>query len=205
MKQGVPQGGVISPILFNYYLSKIPVPPEGIELVSYADDCSILCSDPDIDSICDRLNPYLETLKNWFLGRKLELSSEKSTATIFTTWTKEVNTTLNIKIDNSVIPTVKHPKILGLTLNNMATFNEHVKIIRSKVQKRNNILKALAGSSWGKDKENGPNHIQSSRKICPKLCGSNMDPTGCNHQLEEAADCAEYSIANRYRLSSHVQ
>ncbi|KAI5707813.1 hypothetical protein M8J77_010316 [Diaphorina citri] len=153
VKQGVPQGGVISPILFNFYVSKMPLPPEGIQLTTYADDCTILCSDNKIGNICEQINPYLDTLKNWFRERKLELSAEKSTATLFTTWTKEVNTELDIKIEGNKIPTTKHPKILGLTFDNLLMFNEHVNITRSKAQKRNNVLKALAGSTWGKEKE----------------------------------------------------
>ncbi|KAI5732078.1 hypothetical protein M8J77_020912 [Diaphorina citri] len=35
----------------------------------------------------------------------------------------------------------------------MLTFNEHLKITQGKAQKRNNVLKVIAGSSWGKDKE----------------------------------------------------
>lgn len=35
----------------------------------------------------------------------------------------------------------------------MFSFNEHCKNVTSKVQKRNNILKALAGTSWGQQKE----------------------------------------------------
>lgn len=35
----------------------------------------------------------------------------------------------------------------------MLTFLEHVKLVRAKAQKRNNVLKALSGSSWGKYKD----------------------------------------------------
>lgn len=34
VKQGVPQGGITSPILFNFYVSKLPEPPENIKLIT---------------------------------------------------------------------------------------------------------------------------------------------------------------------------
>ena len=47
VKQGVAQGGVLSPLLFNLYLKNIPPPPNDIQLVSYADDCTILATGRD--------------------------------------------------------------------------------------------------------------------------------------------------------------
>ena len=38
VKTGVPQGGVLSPVLFNLYTSDIPNPPPGVSLTTYADD-----------------------------------------------------------------------------------------------------------------------------------------------------------------------
>ena len=45
---------------------------------------------------------------------------------------------LPITIAGTAVPTAQYPKILGVTLDLLLTFN---------------ILKALAGSSWGKEKE----------------------------------------------------
>ncbi|XP_049310854.1 uncharacterized protein LOC125778237 [Bactrocera dorsalis] len=83
----------------------------------------------------------------------LTLSPTKSKATIFTNWTKEYRHELNIAVDGVKIPTVNNPKILGVTFDSLCSFSPHTPPIIAKVQSRNKILKSLAGSTWGKDKE----------------------------------------------------
>lgn len=97
--------------------------------------------------------PYLDQLADWFESRSLEISAEKSTATVFTTFSNEVSIELPITIKGKKVPTVKHPKILGVTFDSMLNFGQHAANTKSKVSKRNNVLKCLAGTSWGKSKE----------------------------------------------------
>ena len=123
----------MSPTLFNLYMSQLPLPPEGIKLITYGDDCTLLSSSTNIDEIYSKLNSFLPVVYNWFVSNQLEISSEKSTGTLFTTATKEVKTQLDLVIGNQHIPTVTRPKILG-------------KSVQNKMQARTNILKSLAGS-----------------------------------------------------------
>ena len=153
VRQGVPQGGVLSPLLFNLYMSSLPKPPGNIKLISYADDCQVLHSGPTIEETCHAMTPYLDQLAEWFKGRGLELSQPKSTATVFTTFSGEAGKALPITIQGEVVPTIKHPKVLGVTFDNMHKFGPHVANIRDKVAKRNSVLKCLAGTTWGKSKE----------------------------------------------------
>lgn len=60
-----------------------------------------------------------------------------------------------------MIPINKNPKILGVTFDPLLTFHQHTSNAKSKLQSRNNVLKALAGSTWGKDKETLKTTFQS--------------------------------------------
>ena len=108
MRQGVPQGGILSPTLFNLYMAGMPTPPGNIKLITYADDSTALISGPKIGPLCNELNGYLDTLCSWFRDRNLEISAPKSSATLFTTFSNELSTDLPIYIDGAKIP--KTPK-----------------------------------------------------------------------------------------------
>ena len=87
----------------------------------------------EINTICNTLNPYLDNLNNWFKQRKLSLSTPKSSATLFTTWSNEVKKELPIIIDGAAVPTKQDPKILGVTLDPMMSFKHHVKAMKDKI------------------------------------------------------------------------
>ncbi len=153
MKQGVPQGGVLSPTLFNLYMSKMPAPPKDIKLVTYADDSNVLKSGQTIEKICPDLNAYLGQLDLWFKSRNLFISPSKSSATIFTTFNQELTEELPIFINGEQVPTESKPKFLGVTFDSLLSFKHHADNLKTKVQTKNNVLKALSGTSWGMDKE----------------------------------------------------
>ena len=58
-----------------------------------------------------------------------------------------------VKLADLVLPLEKKPKVLGVTLDTNLTFTQHFNNIAVKVQESNNVLKALAGSTWSCDKE----------------------------------------------------
>ena len=58
----------------------------------------------------------------------------------------------SIVIKDSRLPLVKCPRILGVYLD-LSLFNKHSQYVEERVSGRNNILKALAGTSMGQQKE----------------------------------------------------
>ena len=97
------------------------------------------------------LNIYLSQVLNYI--KKLTVSTAKSTVTLFTPDTHEHHLHPHVKLADYVVPLEKKPRVLGVTLDTNLTFTQHCNNIAVKVQQRNNVLIALAGSTWGCDKE----------------------------------------------------
>ena len=49
--------------------------------------------------------------------------------------------------------TSPRPQILGVYLDTLFSFNNHCVQVANRVSKRNNVLKTLAGTNWGQQKE----------------------------------------------------
>ena len=152
-KTGVPQGGVLSPTLFNIYTSDIPRPPPNVQITTYADDITITSAHTNINTAQTQVLPYLQNIYNWTQDNNLQLNPDKSTSTLFTPDPAEYSTQLQLHINNTPIPTIKNPKILGLTFDPKLTYSTHIKQLANNAKKTLNILKALTSTSWGKDKE----------------------------------------------------
>ena len=61
---------------------------------------------------------------------------------------KEVRKTLNVKVEDNIISTVRYKRILGVNFYNLLHFAAHGTDIKAKVRRRNKVLKALAGTTW---------------------------------------------------------
>ena len=83
-RAGVPQGGVLTPTLFNIYVADLPESPPTVKVISYADDITILSSHINPKIAEQQIQPYLEQLLEWTEQNSLNLNASKTTATLFT-------------------------------------------------------------------------------------------------------------------------
>ena len=59
----------------------------------------------------------------------------------------------DITLEDTQLPLEHSPTILGVNLDPSLTFRKHCNYVSDRIDKINNMLNALAGSSWGQDKE----------------------------------------------------
>ena len=215
VRGGVPQGAVTSPVLFNFYLAGLPRLPPGISIIQYADDISIYACGKDIQRLSQAITDYVKLVKAFLDERELKVSAEKSTVTLFTPSTHEFNVHPDVRIDDEKIRLEKTPKVLGVVFDTMHTFSHHVKSTVSKAKTKLNIIKALAGTSWGQDQET---MVLTYKSVCrsvleyaspvwsPHISPSNTAKLQSiqNHALRAATGCHRMASVDHIHQETKV-
>ena len=87
------------------------------------------------------------------MENSLLISAPKSSVILFTPYPMQANTRPKIKIADSELPLIRSPKLLGVYLDTFFLFNKRCVQVANRVGKRNNVLKELAGTNWGQQRE----------------------------------------------------
>ena len=148
---GVPQGGVLSPDLFNFFIADQPAAANLH--IGFADDSYDAETSVNISEAADHLSSAMSDLDRWVESKGLALAPEKSTVSLFTPDTHQSHHHPQVLLRGTHLKLDRHPTILGVTFDPHFTFSQHSKTIAAKARSKLALLKATAGSTWGASKE----------------------------------------------------
>ena len=126
---------------------------EPVKRTCYTDDITVWESGVKSPELEHKVNTYLTEMSRFLRVNSLLISAPKSSVTLFTPDPAHTNTHPKIKINDSELPFVRSPKLLGVYLDTFFSFNTHCVLVANRASKRNNVLKALTGTNWGQQNE----------------------------------------------------
>ena len=125
IKNGVPQGSVLSPMLFNIYISDLPETTS--RKYGYADDLAILLRDPSWKKMEEGLNKDMTILVDYLRKWRLQLSIGKTVSAAYHLNNREAKRELDVFVDNKSLVFQQAPKYLGVRLDRMLTSSNTLK------------------------------------------------------------------------------
>lgn len=147
LKTGVPQGAVLSPILFNLMLSDLPS-LDKVKVVSYADDVTLVSSARSLTEARTNMQEYLNVLQAWMKRWRLKINPQKSSFQIFTN--KRTIPIVTLKVHSHNLRLVNEQRVLGVILDSpKLTLKPHFEKLVTECKRRLNVLRVLSSSSWG--------------------------------------------------------
>lgn len=148
VKRGVPQGGALSPLLFNLALIDLPRQVSNdVHLSIYADDICLWATNANRFVTQRKLQKSLMNISRFLHCCSMSLSVEKTVAIAFTRMSMK---RFPIIFGGRVIPFVLKHKFLGFTIDKHLAWNHHTKQLKSKMASAGNVLRFLTGTTWGK-------------------------------------------------------
>ena len=126
----------------------IYIPLSSSKKYIYVDDIALAVIANDFKTIESALSKDLDTLRNFFTSWHLKLHMSKTVCSTFHLANHLANYKLNIKTKGDRIPFDRNPKYLGVTLDRILTFKQHLINTAVKTSNRCNLLKRLTGNSW---------------------------------------------------------
>lgn len=143
---GVPQGAVLSPILFNIMCSDIPH-INDVNMYIFADDITFSFETARLDDLATKLQEYCNLLENWCEQWKFTISIDKTKLQVFT---RKRERNIQLSICNLPIKQTKVQKLLGVHLDApFLTFKEHIEYLKANCTKRINIMKSISSLKYG--------------------------------------------------------
>jgi len=150
--KGSPQGGVLSPTLWNLQMDSILSSHHGwTSLHGFADDLIITCEGTNLLEMGRSMQERIEQVLSWGTAHGLQFSAPKTQAIVFHNrrgkgckFTKP-----KIYMNGEEIEYSENVKYLGIWLNQRLSWTHHIKQVQQKAIKATMTLSRMAKSIWG--------------------------------------------------------
>ena len=146
-RNGLPQGSVLAPLLFNIYTYDLPSTIS--QRYAYADDLALMHTSKDWKTLEGTLSQDMTTLSAYLQTWRLKLSHTKTVATAFHLNNREAKRELKIFNNGKPLPYYLTLTYFGAKLDGSLTLRHDLEALRKKLSTCVTLLRRLAGSGWG--------------------------------------------------------
>ena len=150
LREGVPQGGVLSPTRFLVYINDILTTiSKRVSNTLHADDLAVWNASEHTTTATYRIQEAISSINKWTLDWDLEINISKTNSTLFSLSTSEEQ--IKLRLNDGIVPQTDTTTFLGVKLDTRLTWKPQIeKMERSSLQKLA-LMRNLTGTTLGAD------------------------------------------------------
>ena len=138
---GVPQGSILGLLLFLIYINDMASVSDALYPILFADDSNVFLSGRNCNNLISTMNFELVKITEWLESNRLSLNVSKTHYMLFKSKGMHVPiTTEDVLIKGVKIDYVRKTKFLGVMVDDMLSWGDHIQYIRGKICKGLSII-----------------------------------------------------------------
>jgi hypothetical protein len=150
MREGVPQGSVLAPLLFLFVIDDLQDRlPEGEHSSLFADDSALWVHSPRKEEAVPVLQEGVREFYRWARAKKLTLILKKCEVSFFSADPHEAKWEPVVEVEGTRLAFNCNPLSLGMELGRTLSRKEQADRKAASLTKESQMLMALSGSNWG--------------------------------------------------------
>ena len=155
LKEGLPQGSVVSPLLWLFYINDVTTPlsvlPE-VQVSLYADDLALCVRGRDAARLASTTQQALNMISDWADDWSMTINSNKTESLLISTHPLECAGKFDphLSIKGEPVRCSSEPVFLGVTFDSTLSFQAHGRKICDRVSRRVGLLRRMRGRPWAR-------------------------------------------------------
>jgi hypothetical protein len=137
--KGVPQGSVLGPVLFNFFVNDLLYAIKTADLINYADDNTLSAESGSLTNCLEILETEANNCLKWFTVNDMKANPDK-----FHFMVVGNTDTPDFNLGNTILKHEDSVELLGIGIDSKLNFNHHITNLCKKAARQLNVLQRIS-------------------------------------------------------------